>query len=204
VLDCCYNCYNHYNHRLRSNKTAAVPPEPHLQLMDGVWRLAVSYSDIASYRNYHKRQRIVTFQPYVPHGALHLRDSADDGVSVKGGVPSITVEILDNASLAVVAEVRLCCSTRHQSAAFVVPVRACLLRGRSNGSCCCYCTLLLQLLLLLLVLITQTAAVTAATLLVCVLQELIQFLDCVNDPQQLLFYAEKARDNHKQAPARVS
>jgi hypothetical protein len=36
------------------------------------------------------------------------------------------------------------------------------------------------------------------------MQELIKFLDCVDDPRQLLFYSEKGKRNAKLPPAMVS
>ena len=69
----------------------------------------MSCPTVAEYKLHRKRQRFITFQPYMPHGALYLRDGPDTGVSIVAGVPSITLEILDSASLLAVAEVRLHC-----------------------------------------------------------------------------------------------
>lgn len=86
-----------------------VPPEPQRKLIDGVWRLAASYPTIEAYKLHRRRQRFIAFQPYMLHGALYLRDGPGTGVSIVAGVPSITLEILDSASLTAVAEVRLHC-----------------------------------------------------------------------------------------------
>jgi hypothetical protein len=108
--DHCYNYCNYYCNRQRSDKSAAIVPlGPQRKLIDGVWRLAASYPTIAEYRSHRKKQRFVTFQPYAPLGALHMRDCPGSGVSVIDGVPSITLEILDSAPLRAVAEVSLDC-----------------------------------------------------------------------------------------------
>jgi hypothetical protein len=44
------------------------------KLIDGVWRHAVHCPTIAEYRSHCKRQRFITFQPYMPHSALYMRD----------------------------------------------------------------------------------------------------------------------------------
>jgi hypothetical protein len=36
------------------------------------------------------------------------------------------------------------------------------------------------------------------------MQELAEFLDCIDDSEQLLFYSSKAREVRKDAPAKVS
>jgi hypothetical protein len=99
---CCCWCYHYCHLRCAQRK-----------LIDGVWRLAVSNPSVAAYRDHRRKQRFITFQLYMTHGALYLRDSPGSGVSVVDGVPSITLEIPESAALTAVAEVRLlllCCS----------------------------------------------------------------------------------------------
>jgi hypothetical protein len=65
----------------------------------------VHCSTIGEYRSHCKRQRCITFQPYIAHSALYMRDGASSGVSVVNGLPSITLEFADNPSLETVAKV---------------------------------------------------------------------------------------------------
>ena len=65
----------------------------------------MSYPAVAEYRSYRKRQRFITFQPYIPHGALYLRDGPDSGVKVVHGVLCIKLEFADDATLKTVAKV---------------------------------------------------------------------------------------------------
>jgi hypothetical protein len=83
-----------------------VPPVLQRKLIDGVWRRAIHCPTAAAYRSYRRRQRFVTFQPYMHLGALYMREGLGSGVAVVGGVPSMTLEFSDSAALKTVAEVR--------------------------------------------------------------------------------------------------